>query len=113
MKKIDWIEKYLEEALRLAWDDGPEPALKMLNGLLNDESCYARLHHTLGIICFSSAENLVKAEQHFSLAIRFDPEFADPYWYLGKLLADNNRINDAVSIYKKGMKVKDIQKSYR
>jgi tetratricopeptide (TPR) repeat protein len=110
MKKIDWIEKYLEEALRLAWDDGPEPALKLLDGLLNDESCYARLHHTLGIIHFSCTENLAKAEQHFSLAIQFDPEFADAYWYLGKLLADNDRINDAVIIYKKGMKAKEMQK---
>jgi len=112
MEKIKWIEEYLEEALRLAWDEGHEPALKLLRRLLYDEPGYARLHHTLGIIYFSCADDQPKAEQHFRLAIQFDATFADPYWHLGKLLADDERFDDALDVYKKGLKAKKSQKSH-
>lgn len=112
MEKITWIEEYLEEALRLAWEEGYEPALKLLDRLLFEEPGYGRLHHTLGIIYFNYADDMKKAEQHFRLAIRFDEKFADPYWYLGKVLADDERFDDAIAIYKKGLKAKRAQKSY-
>lgn len=111
MEKIKWIEEYLEEALRLAWTEGHEPALKLLERLLYEEPGYARLHHTLGIIYFSYADDAKQAEQHFRCAIKFDAKFADPYWYLGKLLADDDRLNDALLIYKQGLKAKRAQKS--
>jgi tetratricopeptide (TPR) repeat protein len=112
MEKIKWIEEYIEEALRLAWDEGHEPALKLLDRLLYEEPGYSRLHHTLGIIYFSYADDQRKAEQHFRLAIQFDATFADPYWYLGKLLADDERFDDALQIYKQGMHAKKSQKCY-
>jgi tetratricopeptide (TPR) repeat protein len=79
MEKIKWIDEYIEEAKRLVYDEGHEPALKLLNNILFEEPGYAKLHHTLGCVYFYHAEDLKKAEQHFRLAIRFDPEFAEPY----------------------------------
>jgi len=50
MEKIKWIEEYLEQALEIAWMEGHERALKLLDKLLYEEPGYARLHNTLGII---------------------------------------------------------------
>jgi tetratricopeptide (TPR) repeat protein len=99
MKKIEWMEEYLEEALRLAAEEGHEPSLKLLDKLLYEEPGYSRLHHTIGIVYFHYADKPEVAEQHFRLAIRFDEKFAEPYWYLGKLLSDDERLDEAIEIF--------------
>lgn len=111
MEKITWIEEYLEEGLRLAAEEGHEPALRLLEKLLYEEPGYARLHHTLGIVYFYHADKPEKAEHHLRLAIRFDEKFAEPYWYLGKLLSDDDRLDEAIEVYKSGMKAKRAQKA--
>lgn len=111
MEKINWMEEYLEEGLRLAAEEGHESALKLLEKLLYEEPGYARLHHTLGIVYFCYADKLETAEKHFRLAIQFDEKFAEPYWYLGKLLSDDERLDEAIDIYKNGMKAKRARKA--
>jgi hypothetical protein len=58
MEKIKWIEEYLQHALELAWLEGHERALKLLDRLLYEEPGYGRLHNTLGIIYFQYAEDI-------------------------------------------------------
>lgn len=111
MKKIDWMEEYLEEGLRLAAEEGHEPALNLLQKLLYDELGYARLHHALGIVYFCYADKPEQAEQHLRLAIQFDATFAEPYWYLGKLLGDDDRFDEAIEVYKNGMNAKRARKA--
>lgn len=111
MEKIKWMEEYLEEGLRLAADEGYEPALNLLEKLLYDEPGYARLHHALGIVYFCYADKPEEAEQHLRLAIQFDEKFAEPYWYLGKLLSDDDRLDEAIEVYKNGMKAKRARKA--
>lgn len=111
MEKIYWMEEYLEEGLRLAAEEGHEPALNLLEKLLYDEPGYARLHHTLGIVYFYHADNLELAEKHLRLAIQFDKKFAEPYWYLGKLLSDDDRLDEAIEVYQHGMKAKRARKA--
>lgn len=111
MEKIKWMEEYLEEGLRLAAEEGYEPALRLLVKLLYDEPGYARLHHALGIVYFCYADKPEQAEQHLRLAIQFDEKFAEPYWYLGKLLSDDDRLDEAIEIYQHGLKAKRAQKA--
>ena len=111
MEKIKWIEGYLEEALRLAYEEGHEPALKLLRKLLFDEPGYARLHNAIGVICLIFADDMKMAELHFRTAIKFSPEFAEPYWYLGKLLREEDRLDEAIAICIKGLSAKQSDKS--
>lgn len=111
MEKIKWIEQYLEEALRLAWQEGHEPALKLLQGLLLEEPGYSRLHYAIGMIYFDYAEDNLSAEKHLRLAIHFDATFADPYWYLGKVLATDEKLDEAIAVLKAGLKAKQAKKS--
>ncbi len=111
MEKIKWVEEYLEEALRLACEDSYEPALKLLDKLLYEEPGYGRLHNTLGKIYFYYAEDVEAAERHFTMAIKFDPRLAEPYVLLGQLLNDEERHDEAIRIYLKGLKAKQAFKS--
>ena len=106
MEKIAWIEEYLEEAIRLAYDEGHEPALKLLEKLLFEEPGYGRLHFTLGKIYFNYTDDVERAEKHFRFAIKFDQEFPDTYLYLGTLLNDDERYIQAVDVYTEGLKAK-------
>jgi tetratricopeptide (TPR) repeat protein len=111
MEKIKWNDEYIEEANRLVYNEEHEQALKILNNILFEEPGYARLHHTIGCIYFYQAEETKKAEQHFRLAIRFDPEFAEPYGDLGQLLSDDERLDEAIHIYTQGMNAKKANKT--
>ena len=103
MKGITSINNFIEEGLRLAWDEGPEPALQLLNTLMQKEPCHARLHHALGIIHSSCTGNRMTAEQYFRKAIQLDPLFVYPYWHLSKMLAEDERFDDALKIFQCGM----------
>ena len=111
MEKIEWIEECLRHALEVAWLEGHEPALKLLDRILYEEPGYSRLHHTIGVIYLQYAEDTKMAEGHFRMAIRFDPEFADPYWYLGELLRQEDRLDDAIDVYLKGIEARRARKS--
>lgn len=50
MEKIEWIEDCLRHALEVAWLEGHERALELLDRILYEEPGYSRLHHTLGVI---------------------------------------------------------------
>ncbi|HWA34169.1 MAG TPA: hypothetical protein VG737_08575, partial [Cyclobacteriaceae bacterium] len=75
------------------------------------EPGYSRLHNTIGSIYFYNADNIPAAELHFTMAIRFDGKFADPYWHLGNLLYQEERLDDAIRIFKKGLKARQARKS--
>lgn len=111
MDKIEWIEDCLRHALEVAWLEGYERALKLLEGILYEEPGYSRLHHTLGVIYLHYADDTKTAEGHFRMAILFDPEFADPYWYLGELLREEDRLDEAIGIYLKGVEARRSRKS--
>lgn len=105
MRKTTSIDKLIEEGLQLAWDEGPEPALQLLDSLLENESGDASLHHALGLIYGSGDGDQRKAEQHFRIAIQLDPRFTYSYWHLSKLLSDEGRYSDALEVYHSGIKV--------
>jgi tetratricopeptide (TPR) repeat protein len=111
MEKILWIEEYLEEAVRLAHEEGTEPALKLLDRLLYEEPGYARLHYVLGRV-YDQAEDPQKAERHLRLSIYFDATLAEPYNLLGSILYDQQRLDEAIVIYRKGLKAKQAQKAW-
>ena len=111
MEKIKWLEEYLDEALRLVNDEGYEPALKLLDKLLYEEPGYGRLHNVFGNIYFYHADEIGLAEKHFRMAIKFDPDFADPYVHLGTLLCEDERHDEAIEIYRMGLKAKQAYKA--
>lgn len=110
MEKIKWIEEYLDHALELCWIEGSERAIKLLDRLLYEEPGYGRLHQTLGIIYFN-AEEIKQAEVHFRMAIRFNTELAESYNYLGSILRQDERHDEAIEICKKGLTAKQANKS--
>src|SRR5688572_10526090 len=111
MDKIKWIEEYLEQALEIAWMEGHERALKLLDKLLYEEPGYGRLHNTLGIIYFKYADEVKQAEVHFRMAIQFSPEFAEPYSNLAYLLQQDERHDEMIAICLKGLKAKKANKA--
>jgi tetratricopeptide (TPR) repeat protein len=110
-EKIKWIDEYLEQALEIAWLEGHDRALKLLERLLFEEPGYARLHNTVGVIYLRCADDLKQAEMHFRNAIKFSPEFAEPYNHLAELLQQEERHKETIEICKQGMHAKKANKA--
>lgn len=105
------MEEYLEQALEIAWMEGHERALKLLNKLLYEEPGYGRLHYTLGIIYYRYAEELPLAEQHLRLAIQFNSELVEPFNLLAEVLKQDERHDETIAICLKGLEAKKANKS--
>ena len=103
MEKITWIEEYLEEALRLAWDEGHEPALKLLGRLLYEEPGYGTLHNHLGWAYLYYTADTAKAELHLTMAMKFDAEYAPPYLHMGNLCIRTGRHTEALKYLEAGL----------
>jgi len=111
MEKIRWIEEYLEQALEVAWMEGHERAVNLLDRLLYEEPGYGRLHYTLGLIFFKYADEPKQAEMHLRMAIQFSPEYAESYNLLAEVLKQDDRHEETIDICTKGLKAKKANKS--
>ena len=111
MEKIKWIDEYLEQALEVAWMEGYERALNLLDRLLYEEPGYSRLHYTLGFIYLRHADESKQAERHFRMAIKFCPEYAESYNLLAEVLKQDERHDETIEICTKGLKAKKANKS--
>jgi len=111
MEKIKWIEEYLEQALEVAWLEGHERAINLLDKLLYEEPGYGRLHYTLGVIYFRYADESKLAEKHLRLAVHFCPEYAEPYSLLADVLKEGERHDETIKICKQGLHAEKANKS--
>jgi tetratricopeptide (TPR) repeat protein len=111
MEKIKWIDEYLEQAMEVAWMEGHERALNLLDRLLYEEPGYSRLHYTLGLIHLRYADEPKQAECHLRMAIKFAPEYAESYTLLAEVLKQDERHDETIEICSKGLKAKKANKS--
>jgi tetratricopeptide (TPR) repeat protein len=110
-EKIKWIEEYLEQAMEIAWMEGSERALLLLDKLLYEEPGYGRLHYTLGVIYWKYADEPTQAEMHLRMAIRFNPQLAEAYTLLVEVLQHDERHDETIDICTKGLKAKKANKA--
>ncbi|HEY8934706.1 MAG TPA: hypothetical protein VIM65_05775 [Cyclobacteriaceae bacterium] len=101
--KLDWVEKYMTDAEHLITDDQLEQGLGILTNLLYEEPGYGSLHNHLGWAYLYYANDTAKAELHFSMAMRFDTEYAAPYLHMGTLCIRAHRYNDAIKYAEQGL----------
>jgi tetratricopeptide (TPR) repeat protein len=101
--KIEWIEKYLQEAEQMIYDNRVNEGLQLMNTLLYDEPGYGHLHNHLGWAYMYYTEHMAKAEMHLKLAIKFDGIYPAPYIHLGTLLTRAGRYDEAVEYLVQGL----------
>lgn len=103
MTQLMWIEKYLNEAEQLFYEDQVEAGLTMLNDLLYEEPGYFGLHNHLGWAYLYYTQDKLKAELHLKTAIHFNATFAPPYQHLGTLYTRSGQYSEAIAYLEKGL----------
>lgn len=101
--KIDWIEKYLQEAEQLIINNKVKEGFQLLNSLLYEEPGYGYLHNHLGWAYLYYSDEFAKAELHLKLAIKFNGSYPAPYIHLGNLFIRMRRYADAIEYLKQGL----------
>jgi len=102
--RIEWMEKYMSDAEKLIYENKVTEGLAMLDDLLYDEPGYGSLHNHIGWAYMYYTADIVKAELHLKMAIRFDETFAAPYLHIGNLYIRTGRYAEALQYLEKGMK---------
>lgn len=100
--RIERIEKYLLEAEQLIYSNSVEEGLKLMHELLYDEPGYGSLHNNLGWAYLYFTADIVRAELHLKMAVKFNAEYAAPYLHLGNLYIRTARYSDALYYLEKG-----------
>ncbi len=62
------------------------------------------LHHALALEYVKASEE-GEAEKHFRQNLDASPQYVATYYHLGKLLERDNRADDAMAMYERGMAV--------
>jgi tetratricopeptide (TPR) repeat protein len=101
--RIEWMEKHMNEAERLIYNNQLEEGLTMLTDLLYDEPGYGSLHNHIGWAYLYYTADTNRAELHLSMAIKFDGDYAAPYLHLGNLYIRTGRYNEALNCFEKGL----------
>lgn len=107
---IQWMEKYLNEAEQLIYDNHLDQAMTLMHDLLLEEPGYGRLHNYLGWAHLYYTHNLEQATLHFKMAIRFDENYAAPYQHMGNLLMRNGKHMEAVEYFERGLRKNNANK---
>jgi tetratricopeptide (TPR) repeat protein len=100
---IQWIEKYLNEAEQMIYNQQLDQAMAMMHELLYEEPGYGRLHNHLGWAHLYYTNDVEKAALHFKMAIKFDESFAAPYQHMGTLLMRNCKYIEAIHYFEQAL----------
>lgn len=103
MTRIEWIEKYLQEAEKLIYENRIEEGFRIMTDLLYEEPGYGSLHNHLGWAYMYYSDADARAELHLKMAIKFNTEFTAAYQHLGTLLIRLGRYDEALEYLEKGV----------
>jgi len=80
----------------------------LLEQILEEEPGYAKAHFLLGRICFHELGEFRRAEDHFRLAIQFNPELPWTYHAYLQLLIFLNEKEKALQLVERALKINGI-----
>ena len=81
----------------------PEETQRVLRAVLTQDERHAPAHNLLGIVEIQRGQQ-VKARAHFESAVKYDPEFAEPYMNLGLLAQNAGETKAAIGYYRNFLK---------
>ena len=100
-----YVEELYLKASALVNEDKMDVALNMYHELLSYDPAYAKAHNDLGWIYKTRVLDFAKAEYHFNLALKCNPDLPYSYIHLGRLYTDKRAFNSALEILNKGLTV--------
>ncbi|HPL01849.1 MAG TPA: tetratricopeptide repeat protein [bacterium] len=103
--ELDKYDKELSGLLKLARDKINDGKYSTAEGLLVDAVCKdnkcAWAYEQLGVIYLSIGKNLSDAKESFQMAIKLNPESAESWFGLGKILFSDGQLNSAIEHFQK------------
>lgn len=104
------IEEMFLEADK-AFDNGEHTeGKKMLEQILREEPSFGRAHNHLGWLYKNRYQDNGKAEKHYLLAIKFEPEYTPTYINYAYLLRDEDRLDELETLLNNALKIKGMNK---
>jgi len=103
--ELDRYDKELSGLLKLARDKINNGKYSTAEGLLVDAICKDNkcswAYEQLGVIYLIIGKNISDAKESFSMAIKLNPESAESWFGLGKILLNEGQINSAIDHFQK------------
>lgn len=94
-----------------AIDDGNiSESRDLLEKILSEDPSYANAHNHLGWLYKYKFADVKRAENHYRLAIKFNPEGSAQYMNLAYLLRDQNRLDELEEVLNKALNVDAVSK---
>lgn len=111
MRTDNLVEEYFLQVEKLIGDGEFTESKRLLVEILEMEPSYGRAHNHLGWIYFTKFDDFERAENHFSLAIKFAPEYPASYINYVYLLNEVNAQDKVKEIISNALQVKGVRRS--
>ncbi|WP_421871711.1 hypothetical protein [Marinoscillum sp.] len=106
------VDQSLEDLINIAedavFDGNYQQAYDLLQSGLYEEPGYPKLHYTLAWFFNYYSVNKLRAERHYMLTIKFDPEYEDAYGDLVDIHINAKRYQYAKNILIKALTVESL-----
>jgi tetratricopeptide (TPR) repeat protein len=109
--KLEWMDPYLANAEQMMYNNQVNEGLVLMDSLLYEEPGYGTLHNHLGWAYLYYTTDMIKAELHLTMAIKFDVEYAPPYLHLGNLYIRTGRYTLALEYLERGITKSNANKT--
>jgi Tfp pilus assembly protein PilF len=104
---FDLEEKFLK-ADRLISENKLGEAAKVLEEILHEAPDYGKAHNHLGWLFETKFKNLVRAEEHYRLALKFSPDYAAAYYNYCYLLSSLRKFDELEKVLEHAIRVSGI-----
>jgi tetratricopeptide (TPR) repeat protein len=87
-------------------------AFRKYETILYEQPDHAPSHNSLGWLYKHQFDDYTKAENHFTTAIKSEPNYPHPYYHYATLLTDQERFADLEKLLKNCLKVAILEKGW-
>lgn len=103
MDNISYLENQFIKADALISEGKVSEAKELLEEILQESPDFGKAHNHLGWIHCNKLSNYEKAEYHYKLAIKFDPDYPASYLNCTYLLVDLGKFEEAKKLIDKAL----------
>jgi len=104
---FDIEEKFLQ-ADQLIGDGRLSEAAKMLEDILAEAPDFGKAHNHMGWLFETKFKNLVRAEEHYRLALKFSPDYTAAYYNYCYLLSSLRKYEELEKLLKQAITISGI-----
>ncbi|MCF8370802.1 MAG: hypothetical protein K9H64_04215 [Bacteroidales bacterium] len=106
------LQQYILDAERAFEQNEYMEGMRFLEDALTIEPQYGKAHNHMGWLYLVHLDDMVKAEKHIAMALKYSPSYSPAYLHMSHILFETQRFDELGALLKQALKVGGVKKSF-